>query len=495
MKRSGGLGPTLGGLAAIAGLVLAAVAGGAAAARFDGFGAETGTIVLAGIAALAGLAIVARGPIACLLAIVLLAASGFQPVLINAGNVDVTITDLFFAGLVFWWLQAMVQRIQTRPQERPPIVPFGQAAAVAFLLFAGLTLFNVAASEPASFGESSTSWLRLVQSATLAWLAASVLETPRQVRLVLGAIVAGAVIAVIASIAIGGGSLDERSRGTLGPNILGLMCGFGMVIAAIGTVPARTSLRLGAIALCLVGLLLAQSVASFVAVGFALALGAALYAAPADSPRVGAAQRATRVALAVALAGLVVFGVVQQLRPEVTPGGEGFRAGSGTHRAILATAGLEIFERNPIVGVGWRGSNDPEIIGSREIASEVRRRFPQSRAVFFPDVSPTSVHNLYVQLLADLGLVGFFLFLGLAAVIGWRAVELLRRLGRGHELWRPAFAMSLCLLLLLIWHNDNPLYGGQTETVIPVILIGTLAAVAKMTLPQPGGRSAQEAGR
>jgi hypothetical protein len=147
----------LGGLAAIAALVLAAVAGGAAAAQFDGFGAETGTIVLAGVAALAGLAIVAKGPVTCLLAIVLLAASGFQPVLINAGNVDVTITDLFFAGLVFWWLQAMVQRIQTRPQERPPSVPFGQAAAVAFLLFAGLTLFHVAASEPASFGESSTS--------------------------------------------------------------------------------------------------------------------------------------------------------------------------------------------------------------------------------------------------------------------------------------------------------------------------------------------------
>lgn len=488
MKRSGGLGPALRGLAAIAAVVLAAVAGGAAAAQFDGFGAETGTIVLAGLAGLAALALIATGPMSCLVAIVLLAGSGFQPVLINSGNVDITITDFFYAGLVFWWLQAMVQRIQTRPLERPPSVPFGQAAAMAFLLFAGLTLFQVAVSEPASFGESATSWLRLVQSATLAWLAASLLETPRQVRIVLAAVVAGAVIAVIASIGIGGASLDERSRGTLGPNILGLMCGFGMVIAALGTVPARTSLRLAAIAVFLVGLLLAQSVASFVAVGFALALGAALYAAPSDSSRIGTAQRASRVLLAVALAGLVVFGVVQQLRPEVTPGGEGFRAGSGTHRAILATAGLEIFERNPIVGVGWRGSSDPAVIGSREIAVEVRRRFPTSRQVFFPDVSPTSVHNLYVQLLADLGLVGFFLFLGLAGVIGYRAVELLRRLGRTHELWRPAFAMTLSLLLLLIWHNDNPLYGGQTETVIPVILIGTLAAVAKMTLPQPGAR-------
>ena len=487
-KHWGGLGLKRGSLAALFVVVLAAVAGGAAAAQFEGFGVETGTIALAGVAALAGLALVATGPIACLLAIVLLAASGFQPVIVNAGNADITITDFFYAGLVFWWLRAMVVRIQTRPLERPRTVAFGQTAAVAFLLFAGLTLFQVAASEPASFGESATSWLRLAQSATLAWLAASVLETPRQIRLVLAAVVAGAVIAVIASLAVGGASVDERARGTLGPNILGLMCGFGMVIAALANVPGRIELRAGAIAVCLVGLLLSQSVAAFVAVGFALALGAALYAAPSDSPRTSAAQRTSRIMLAVILAGLVVFGTIQQLRPEVTPGGEGFQAGSGTHRAILATAGLEIFERNPIVGVGWRGSNDPNVIGSREIAAEVRRRFPQARGVFFPDVNPTSVHNLYVQLLADLGLVGFSLFLGLAAVIGYRSVELLRRLGRGHDLWRPAFAMSLCLVLLLIWHNDNPLYGGQTETVIPVILIGALAAVARMTLPQPGRR-------
>jgi hypothetical protein len=46
-----------------------------------------------------------------------------------------------------------------------------------------------------------------------------------------------------------------------------------------------------------------------------------------------------------------------------------------------------------------------------EIARELRTRFPGARHDFFPDVTPASVHNTYVQMLADLGLIGFVLFI------------------------------------------------------------------------------------
>ena len=231
------------------------------------------------------------------------------------------------------------------------------------------------------------------------------------------------------------------------------------------------------------GLVLAKSVASFVAGGVTVAVGAVL-ATPAR-PGTGGEQ-AGRVALAMGLAVILVFTSIQVFRPEQLPGSEDFNDRSATQRIIVAAAGIEIFERNPIVGVGWRQSTAPEVIGDREIATEVRRQFPDARPTFFPDVTPASVHNTYIQILADLGLIGFTLFAALLITLGVRIVALLRRLGREHDLYPETFAMSLCLLAAVIWHNETPLFGGQAETVIPVLLVGMIAAVARMTQPRSG---------
>ncbi len=92
-----------------------------------------------------------------------------------------------------------------------------------------------------------------------------------------------------------------------------------------------------------------------------------------------------------------------------------------------------------MIGAGWRQSSSPDVIGDREIAAEVRERFPDARGEFYPDVSPSSVHNTYVQILADLGLVGFALFAALLVAIGVGGVETAqehgsrrRRFGRRH---------------------------------------------------------------
>ena len=79
-----------------------------------------------------------------------------------------------------------------------------------------------------------------------------------------------------------------------------------------------------------------------------------------------------RPLVALAVAGLVVFGLVQFVRPEVTPGSEDFQSSSAAQRIVLGAAGLEIFEQNPVIGAGWRQSSDPNVIGDREIAAEVR---------------------------------------------------------------------------------------------------------------------------
>jgi hypothetical protein len=95
----------------------------------------------------------------------------------------------------------------------------------------------------------------------------------------------------------------------------------------------------------------------------------------------------------LAIAGILVFGVVQLLRPSSTPTNSGFQASSASQRVILGAAGLEVFARNPVIGAGWRRSETPEVIGDPEIARELRTRFPGARHDFFPDVTPASVHN------------------------------------------------------------------------------------------------------
>ena len=94
-----------------------------------------------------------------------------------------------------------------------------------------------------------------------------------------------------------------------------------------------------------------------------------------------------------------------------------------------------------------------------------------------------------MQVLADLGLVGFALFAALIVAIGVGAWRLLRRLDRADDLWPEAWAVSLGLLLIVVWLNDNPLFGAQVETILAALLVGTLAALSRL------GMGAAEAAR
>jgi O-antigen ligase len=458
-------------------LAVIAIVLGWAVARSDGFGADPGSAVVLTAGGLGCAALIRTGPQTCLAAIGALTITGFLPVIAHSGDVELNVADIFYVGALAWWLVGAVERAGRIVPDKRPRIAFGQAVAIVFLAYAGLTLVTVQSSDSGAVGSAFVSWLRLVQTASLAWLAASLIESKRDIRLILGAIAAAGVVAVADGALSGGSLLTERSGGSLGPNALGLVSGLLLLIAAFGAVTSKAPYRVALGATGLLGLLLTQSVASLVATGFVLALGASL----GSRSSAAAPHRATRAVLGVALAGVLVFSVVQFLRPEVSPASESFRNGSAAQRIILGAAGLEIFERNPIVGAGWRQSSSPQVIGDREIAMEVRRRFPDFRPIFYPDVTPGSVHNTYVQILADLGLVGFALLVALIVTVALRVRELLRRLGREHALWPQAWTMSLGLLLVLIWSNDNPLFGGQVDTVVPSLFLGALAAIARMT--------------
>jgi O-antigen ligase len=180
----------------------------------------------------------------------------------------------------------------------------------------------------------------------------------------------------------------------------------------------------------------------------------------------------TRVIVLVIVA--AVFAMT--LRSENLPVSDEFNQSTTIHRVILAEAGVELFLQHPIFGVGWQRS--PEAVQDKELNEQLRSRFGSDvNPEFLPDQSPTGVHNAYVQIATEAGLVGIlgFLVFLVACIRGIRA--LLRRLvgdPRRHACARCAVAV---LVVVAIWLNDNALYGAQPEVVLAATMLGLLAAL------------------
>lgn len=81
-------------------------------------------------------------------------------------------------------------------------------------------------------------------------------------------------------------------------------------------------------------------------------------------------------------------------------------AESYPQRALLAYIGARIWLDRPVTGVGWLASDEEWAYGPH--LDDARRRFPDQPADAFPSPEhPWGVQNLYVQVLADLGVIGF----------------------------------------------------------------------------------------
>ena len=81
------------------------------------------------------------------------------------------------------------------------------------------------------------------------------------------------------------------------------------------------------------------------------------------------------------------------------------------------------------------------------------------------------------------GIVGLLCFLALlvAAVSGIRAV--LRSVAGEPRLLVCASCAVVLLVGVLVWWNDNALFGAQPETVLAATLLGMLAAIPRVDAP------------
>jgi hypothetical protein len=143
------------------------------------------------------------------------------------------------------------------------------------------------------------------------------------------------------------------------------------------------------------------------------------------------------------------------------------------HRTLLGYIGLRIFLDHPVLGVGWEGSAEPGTFVRYLPAAH--RRFPTEPPLAFP--SPTrryGVQDLYVQALADMGVVGFAFLMALfgsGLLLAGRAA--VARVTSSAALVGVAW---ICLLLWL-WTAEG-LVAGIPLDALTWIAFGLAAAAA-----------------
>jgi O-antigen ligase len=117
---------------------------------------------------------------------------------------------------------------------------------------------------------------------------------------------------------------------------------------------------------------------------------------------------------------------------------------SYAHRTLLAYIGARIWLAHPVFGVGWQASAEEWAYGPH--LDDARARFPDEPDEAFPSPEhPWGVQTLYVQVLADTGLVGMAALVGLFAA----AVTAAIRGARGSPV--PVVGLAWLLVAAGVW--------------------------------------------
>ena len=310
----------------------------------------------------------------------------------------------------------------------------------------------------------------------LVWFVPYALYRRRDIEFLLGGIALITTTEIFLAVvsAVREGHVGVRLTGANGPNVTGLLAAIVVVLALHGPITVRPPLRLFMFATGVVGLLMSRSLGSTAAAVVALGIyGVRIVSARrADAP-----NRDLVVPTRLILMLVVGLGVAMALRPANLPTSSDFGGSTTMGRVVFADAGLEVFKENPLFGVGWQRA--PVEIGSPSVIAALQKRFGGSvNPAFIPKAGVNSeVHNSYVQVLAEAGLVGFLLLVAVLITMGRGIAAILRSVRSNQRLYVAARAALVLLVVVLVWWNDNTLYGAQPESVLAATFLGILAAV------------------
>lgn len=371
---------------------------------------------------------------------------------------------------------AAVLHLPSRARVGPRLPSLGP---VVILFFAGSV---VAVSQAADLGATAPVVRATATGAALFFLIASLLRTRRQLEWAVAGAVAGA--AVIGAYAtwqyLGGvpsdvgfvtssGRLVSRvSGGFSQPNQLAGFLALVLPLAVAGAMVRRRGR----------GLYLAASAVAAVGIYASFSRGALV--AVALVPLI--ALRGTRAWLVVPLLGLALLVATPGLLRERFAAG----IGEGTEiegRADFWRAALTIWSEHPVLGVGPGGF----------AAAYAEARVPGGKnflqaTIFEP---PPHAHNLFLNLLAEEGVVGLAAF---AAVLGLSTRQALR-LRRSQDPWVSAMASGLLAsIAVLVVHNLFDVTLLEGTSIYFWALLGVLSALSAIDARQraalPAGASA-----
>ncbi len=347
--------------------------------------------------------------------------------------------------------------------------------AGALVLFLTWTVFSMLWAERSSSAASSL--VRFALNFALFPIVFTTLRTRRQIEAVLGSFVLGALIAAAWGVATGTAMAGRLGGAGLNPNELGVPLAAGIVLAAALSAnrawPALARLAaLGAAGVCMVGMFLTVSRQA------ALGLGVALLATPF------AAGHGRRLA-ALGLVGLALGGGVVWLgliAPASTVNRitHGDKYG-GNGRQDLWRVGWRMVRAHPVQGVG--AGNFP--VSSVHYLLQPGRTTEDSLIVDQPKVP----HNIYLNVLAELGVVGITLFAAILASCLWSALAAARTFARSGDVTAEILARGVFLALVCYVVADffsSQLFSKQLWLLLAIGL--ALREVAVRSTVSPLGR-------
>ena len=377
----------------------------------------------------------------------------------------------------------LAHRRADRASLRAALRPHRRLLAVVALLLGWLTLSLAWTADAGSAASKLAAWY--VNAAALVVLLTSV-RTPRAVRLVVGAVVLAVVAAV--GLALAGIDLapedapvaEGRLQGVAGdPNFMAAFIVPALVLAAAlrGSVRVHTRALLGAAMIVLVvGLAATQSRGGLLAALVALVAAFVV-------------MRGHRGAVAGAgVVALLAIGVWLSANPAVLERLQSAEQDRGNGREDLWLVAWRMSSDHPITGVGL----DSFTVHSGEYV----RRPGVLRYVDLVVDRPHVVHNTYLEMLAESGVVGLGLTLALAAIAVSSALRAARRFERAGErglavLARGVVAADAGLLTAAVFISAQ-----ATATVWVLLALGPmLLGVAVALSSAPGARAVQPLGR
>jgi hypothetical protein len=364
----------------------------------------------------------------------------YQPDLgFSAGgtHVDISLSDLAVLGVALAGLAAAATT---------GLSPLRRGLPVWLATAALLTVVVVSLSYPELRGEPYDWQARMVSALKFCEYAALALAVPMLVRgrlearVFFRALVGWSVVATTVGLFQFIGVVSEfqgkrpaqREPSLLGIHDFAALSGGALALGVVAVALRETGLLGRAwivLAFCAGGLGIVLSGALTAVIGMWLALGVA--------GLVGYRRRLLphRIAALFAVVGLAVtlgtagmrgtalrdFAAFLGIHRNATPGA----VESYAQRTVLGYIGLKIFLTEPVTGVGYQGSNDEWAYGPQLAAAH--RRYPDQPDDAFPSPQhPWGVQSLYVETLADLGVIGLAALIALftaALAIGLRGAS------------------------------------------------------------------------